>query len=366
MKSNTFRRILILAVMTFLFFVLYSLIFQNSNLSATSDTILMLRARELMGHVIETIRKEREERDLTIDKTIDPNGTGLIGREYTPLTTTLGHLEAKRTTVNPDTAAMICGIFLEAGLNPGDSVAIGSSASFPGLLIATLSACRVLELNPITFISVGASQYGANNPDFTIIDQMKLLEREFGAVFVADAASMGGNNDIADDLEEDIRQFILGKIRTAGYRLIHEKDFEQNVRVRMELYDELSRSPVKLFINIGGAEANMGTSFEVLNLEPGMNRQIETIPPKEQRGVIYAYAARQVPVLHLLYVKGLCLKYGLLWDPIPFSEDSYKSLTYFHEENDAGYLVFYICYSLCSVSLCCFWLIQKYLKNKRN
>ncbi len=347
LKTKSIRFILFLATISAVFFLIYCNIFQSSSLSGGSDGMLMLRAREVMRNAMQTLKSEAENRGIAIDRITDPNETGLIGLDYSPITTTLGHLEAKRSSVNPDSAAMICGILLGAGLKPGDSVAIGSSASFPGFLIATLSACKVLELNPMTFISVGASQYGANNPDFTLIDQMETLEKAFGKYFSVDAVSTGGNNDIADDLDPETQALILEKIRKSGYRLISEPDFVKNVQLRMALYDELKKNPVKLFINIGGAEANMGTSFEVLNLEPGLNQKIEKIPPENERGVIYEFARRGTDVLHLLYVKGLCLRYGLSWDPVPFTDESYKSLIFFHEGNDNGFVIFYIFFIAC-------------------
>ncbi|MFQ6039072.1 MAG: hypothetical protein ACE5LV_10715, partial [Candidatus Aminicenantales bacterium] len=43
-------------------------------------------------------------------------------------------------------------------------------------------------------------------------------------------------------------------------------------------------------------------------------------PPKPDQGLIYAMAARGIPVIHLLYIRGLAKKYGLEWDPVPLPE----------------------------------------------
>ncbi|UCE06272.1 MAG: hypothetical protein JSW07_22290, partial [bacterium] len=50
-----------------------------------------------------------------------------------------------------------------------------------------------------------------------------------------------------------------------------------------------------------------------------LNEQI-LIPPKVERGVLFEMAARNIPTIHLLYIKGLTLKYGLPWDPIPLPD----------------------------------------------
>jgi hypothetical protein len=55
----------------------------------------------------------------------------------------------------------------------------------------------------------------------------------------------------------------------------------------------------------------------VLKLEPGVNRQIAMPAKEEQSGVVFAMAKRHIPVIHLLHMKGLVMKYGLPWDPIP-------------------------------------------------
>jgi hypothetical protein len=74
--------------------------------------------------------------------TLDPNRTGLIGPPYSELLTTTGQLEAKRTTTNPDVAGLIAHLLRRAGAEAGDTVAIGASASFPALLIASLTAAE--------------------------------------------------------------------------------------------------------------------------------------------------------------------------------------------------------------------------------
>ena len=68
--------------------------------------------------------------------------------------------------------------------------------------------------------------------------------------------------------------------------------------------------------NSGGGFANLGTSLQVLDVKPGLHRSLP-LPPVSQRGVLFAMAARKVPVIHLLFVKGLVMQAGLPWDPIP-------------------------------------------------
>ena len=56
----------------------------------------------------------------------DVNRTGLIGTFFGPLTTTVGTLEAKRTTTNPNLAAVASQLLIEAGVRDGDAIAVGA------------------------------------------------------------------------------------------------------------------------------------------------------------------------------------------------------------------------------------------------
>jgi hypothetical protein len=110
---------------------------------------------------------------------------------------------------------------------------------------------------------------------------------------------------------------LRARILETGIPFIEESELEANVGIRMRIYrNGAGRRPVKAFVNIGGSFANMGTNSEVLKLRPGVAGEV-FIPPRGERGVIQAMAAENVPVIHLLNVKGLCERYGLPWDPKP-------------------------------------------------
>jgi len=335
------RLIYVVFLVSLLFFICNIFIFNRNGDHSLSpeEMIQLMQSKDFMNSALELLRQEKTIRGLEINFENDPNGTGLIGSDYSMITTTLGHLDAKRTSVNPDMAALICSIFLKQGLKSGDYVAIGSSASFPGLLLATLSACKILNLQPLTMVSVGASQYGANEMEFTIVDILQILEAAFGKTFRPVAISFGGNNDIADDLSDEARNFIRDKIQKSGYSLIFEDILEENVSTRMALYLEKAKSEIKMFVNIGGAISNTGSSPEILNLKPGLNELIENIPEKKSRGVLFEFALLKKPILHLLYIKGLSLRYNVLWDPIPFQDDSFLTINQIDTNEKKQFLI---------------------------
>ena len=277
----------------------------------------MLLASKMMSDALDIVRECRQDSGIAIEGDADLHRTGLIGLEFSPLTTSRGDLQAKRTTTNPNMAALVVHVLNEANLGEGDLVAVGASGSFPALIIATHAAVKAMHLVPLPIYSIGASQWGANEPEFTWLD----IERCLGTAGWLDAEplsiSLGGENDIAEDWSQEARSSVELSIAARGGFFLHEPDLERNVKARMKLYEERAgERPIRAFINIGGAWANLGESAQILELEPGLN-EITKIPTKEQRGVIFEMAARRIPIIHLLFIRGLCDRYGLPWDPTP-------------------------------------------------
>ncbi len=280
----------------------------------------MITAAQIMGKAISTIRSHCNNAGIKIDETIDPNQTGLIGSESSPIATTLGNLEAKRTTTNPNFAALVVRLLDEAGVSPGDTIAIGCSASFPALMIATIAAAQSIKVHPIIIISLGTSSYGATNPDFNLLNIYEVLFQKDIFTIQPAAISLGGDRDVGQDFDPEIKARLVQKIKNSGLPFIYGPNLENNIARRMKIFEgNSSKTRIAAFINIGGSYANVGTSELVLKLKPGLNK-LRSFPPKAERGVLFEMAARKIPIIHLLYIKGLALKYGLPWDPIPLPE----------------------------------------------
>ncbi|MCX6566400.1 MAG: poly-gamma-glutamate system protein, partial [Candidatus Aminicenantes bacterium] len=278
----------------------------------------------LMARSILALREYREAVGPPLDSFSDINRTGLIGVENSPITTSLGRLEAKRTATNPLFAGAVVRMFREAGVRRGDYAAIGASSSFPGLILATLCAAEALGLKPLLISSLGASNWGGNHPDWTWLEMSACL-RQKGILDVAPVAlSIGGEKDSGLDMSEDGRRLLWRKIVRTGLPFIREPDLAKNVAVRAALLEKSAGGrPIKVFVNVGGSFADMGTDGEVLKLQPGYNPASAVhVPPWERRGLIQEMARRGIPVIHLLFIKGLCDRYGLPWDPVPLPEPS--------------------------------------------
>ncbi len=280
-----------------------------------------LAAERLMARAEAAVRECRLARGIPIDPKTDPNDTGMIGLPTSSITTSLGSLEAKRTTTNPAFAGLLVRLIHDAGARRGDVVAVGASSSFPALVIATLAACRVLGVEPLMISSLGSSEWGANIPEFNWWDIEDCLDASGVLAVHPIAYSIGGIEDRGTDMSPAGRDLITRQASERGIKLLEEPGLEPSVAARMRLYDERAGGrPLRAFINIGGSWVNLGLDSKVLEVAPGLNmkggpHEIRGFPPPSQQGMIFAMARRGVPVIHLLYIKGLCREYGLPWDP---------------------------------------------------
>ena len=287
-----------------------------------------IAASRSMELAIKALRESFLSRGLQFDNAVDPHHTALIGVEYSEMVTTLGSADAKRSTTNPNVAGLVVQLLGEAAARRGDTIAVGCSGSFPALAVATLAATKALGVHPVMILSLGSSSFGANRTDWTLLDILESLKNK-GLLDVSVAGvSLGGADDVGNDFDPETIDKLMEKIRASGIPIINEPDLPLNVTRRMEIYfGSNAASRIAAFVNIGGSQADLGVDPLVLKLEPGVNRQI-TLPAKEERyGVVFAMAKRHIPVVHLLHIKGLLLKYGLPWDPTPLPSVSAEDVS---------------------------------------
>ena len=281
-----------------------------------------IQAAQLMKNSLNAIKEERIKRNIPLDVKFDTNQTGIIGREYTRLTTTLGNLAAKRTSTNPAFAALLVKYFKEANLKKGDVIAIGSSGSFPALIVATLSAAKVLELEPLLTYSIGSSEYGANIPEFTFVQMLESLNKKNILPYKLLAISMGGYLDQAEGMfYPDSQETIRHIAQISGVYFINTDNIEKNIQQRMQLYKKNAKGQtIKVFINIGGAAPNYGNTNASITYPNGLVINGPKIPDHPERGLIFEYQSLGIPIIHLLNIRNLAIKNGLPIDPVPFPE----------------------------------------------
>ena len=298
------------------------LVEQTKFVQPTSHYTEQIQAAQLMKSSLEVIKEERLKRAIPLDVRLDPNQTGIIGEEYTQLTTTLGNLEAKRTSSNPAFAALLVKYFKEANLKKGDVFAIGASGSFPGLILATLSAAKALELEPLLIYSIGSSEYGANIPEFTFVPMLDSLNKSNIFPYHLLAISMGGYLDQTKGMfYPDSREIIEKIVQDSVAYFINIDNIEENIQYRMQLYKKAAADrPIKAFVNIGGATPNYGNTAASITYPNGLVMNGPKIPDHPERGLIFEYQSLRIPIIHLLNIRDLAAKNGLPIDPIPLPE----------------------------------------------
>jgi poly-gamma-glutamate system protein len=203
-----------------------------------------------------------------------------------------------------------------------------------------------MNLKSITISSLGASMWGANHPQMTWLDIYFDLYKKRIFSYKINAASIGGDLDIGLELSEKGRKIIMEKIKEYQIPFIYEKNLQTNVETRLKLYDAIRNGQkIKVFVNIGGAAVNTGINSMMLDLKPGINC-IHQYPPAAESGVLFEMGKRNIPVIHLLNIKGFSLKYGMPWDPIPLPTvgqgEIYRKLMNNHDKwKQVGIIVLY-------------------------
>lgn len=262
------------------------------------------------------VAKAKEKLQLMQPPDIDPNRTGMIGPAWSETTTTIGEVQAKRTTTNPDLAAAIARVLIGLQPKPGAAVAIVASSSFPGANIAAIAAIETLGLKPIIISSLGSSMFGANDPEFGWLDMEAVIARSGTLRARTTAVVLGGESATAGGLTGTGREMLIRAAQRHGYQPIVASDFAALKRPVMAAIDEVAPEGVMAVINVGGSVLGIGTCLDAYGLPSGIiTRKLPC--DRGVPGLVHDFAARNVPVLHLLNIKRLALDWGLPFDPVP-------------------------------------------------
>ena len=279
-----------------------------------------LEASKLAKEATDYLKEFRMHKGVFVDVINDPNETALIGQDITPITTDRGYIEAKLTATNPNFAAVVVDMLKEAELEKNDVVAVAFTGSFPGLNVAVHSALQTLKLKQIIISSVGASNWGANDPYYTWLDMERVL---FNAGIFKNksiAASIGGGLDRGRGLSPEGRQLIVDAISRNKVEFINEEHLESSIQKRIELYNKYrKKDKISAFINVGGGISSIGSVENVQFVPSGL---IKTLPMKNYpvRGLLVQMAEKNIPVIHLLNVNQLAVQYGLPLNPTPLPQ----------------------------------------------
>ncbi len=247
------------------------------------------------------IGEKRTELNHPWYKQLDPAKTMMIGPTMSVVTTQVGHLDAKQTSVNPNFAAVVVDMLHEAGVKSGDMIAIGCTGSFPAWDIAAYTAAEVMGLKPVVISSATSSQYGANHPEMMWPDMEKLLFDNGLIQTRSIATSIGGVGDRGVGMANDVLEGLLEVIDRNDVPLLREPSLADSVRKRMQLFDEAAAGkPYKAYINVGGGAASVrGTKGNAV-LGNGVMRADEIDVTGVKDCVALEFIKRGVPLINLI------------------------------------------------------------------
>jgi poly-gamma-glutamate system protein len=289
-----------------------------------------VEAAQLMKQAMKILKESRMEKSVFIDIENDPNETGLVGSPFSLITTDEGDLDAKLTTLDPNFSAVVVDLMYQIDLTAGDTVAVLMTGSMPGANMAVVTACEALGIHPVIITSIGASQWGANQVDFTWLDMESILYENDLIPARSIAASIGGRNDMGRLLSPAGRKLITENIAAHQLPLIRRDRLAENIQDRMELFKSVH--PIGQYnavINVGGGVASLGTSFNLKLLPPGVvtRTDISNIGrPGGIEGVMAKFVKANVPALHILNIRPLIRQFNMPFAPIPIPEIGMGSL----------------------------------------
>jgi poly-gamma-glutamate system protein len=277
-----------------------------------------LAAAKTMQRGLDLVRSHRV-RELAavapIDLELDPSGSGMIGLASSITTTNSGSLAAKRTTVNPNWAAVLVDLLHRANVERGDLVAVGISGSFPALNMAALIAADQLGVETVTIASAGASSFGANIPGFGWLDMEQLLASAEIFKSRTVASSLGGTRDRALGMDRAGRHLLHDSIEAYGIQFIDVKEEIASIDERMRIYQARAGGRrFAAYINAGGALVSLGPKSVKRLYRPGVNLR----PHPRGIGVdsvTMRFLNDGVPVINLSKVVPLAEEFGLPVEP---------------------------------------------------
>ena len=308
--------IILIAIALLFIFIQYGL--KNKEIKIKSPYYNeMNEAYEKMKSMSMEIKNERIRRGIPIDKNLDVNETGLIGEEWSGITTTLGNLESKRTSTNPDFAALLVKLFKEKGLKKGDVIAANLSSSFPALNLSLIVAADTLGLEAVMVNSVGSSTYGGNIEDFTYLDMENHLFSKGMIKNRSRGFSLGGIRDIGKEFEKEAKEKIIEKNKKYGLKFFYNENLEKNVEERYNYFVQESNNQIKIFVNIGGNLLSIGDSVDIIVNSKVILDENTNI----KKGLVGKFLKDKITVFYLLNLKGITAAYNL-----PFDQYDLKNL----------------------------------------
>lgn len=279
-----------------------------------------IEAAKLTAKAFEEIKLFKKSKNKKIDLNFDPAQSGLIGEFFTPVTSNLGLLRAKQSSINPNFGALVLEYLIQAGADKGDTIAVSLSGSFPALNIAVYSAAKILGLKLVIISSLTSSQWGANDAEFLWPDMERELYARGIFPYKSVAYSWGGIEDQAFGISKEGSKILQNSASKNSLPMLHSKNYSESLEERMNLYS--ATIPIwkyKAYINVGGGTVSVGTKKNVGEFSPGLNLK-HTVIHDGKDSVMRRFANLGIPIIHLVRIEELATLNGFTIQPKKLSE----------------------------------------------
>lgn len=310
---------IVLLLLTIFSLVLYFMEERTLKQRKVRDFDIKFKASIIMRRGMEAIKEERLKLGIPIDPVNDPDSTGIIGHQISPITYGIADLSAKLTSLNPNLAALFLEYLKKLKLKPKDTVAVALTGSYPALNIALYSAMKIMDIYPLIITQVSSDMWGANDPELTWLDMESILVNKGITPYKSIAATVGGEDDLGRGLTREGIELIKKAAERNGVRIL--KPTTSNIiQLRINAY---GNHKIKAYIVLGENRIASSTS----PLPQGIITKRKLRFP-EGEGVAIQFLKRGIPVLHISNIEKVAKSCGLPLSPHPIPEPGSGSLFY--------------------------------------
>ncbi|NUO18165.1 poly-gamma-glutamate system protein [bacterium] len=281
---------------------------------------LKLVAANRMSNALRELASRQFSGSESLESYGDPRVDALIGQQFSTITSDIGSFEEKLYGANPNLAAAVIELLLDAGLKSGDKVAIALSGSTPGANISVLCACNALGVDAYTLSSLSSTWWGATDPRNTWADMQSFLIDKGIVNCTVVGYSLGGIDDNALGMSSLGRTELIEAVGRNKARLIEATSLSESSREWWKAFRaSLNGQVPSAYINVGDGLASLGHKENGQLLGNGVHRRL---PARNWpgNGVVHIAAKENVPIINFYSSTELSKEYGLGSPRLPLTE----------------------------------------------
>jgi poly-gamma-glutamate system protein len=239
-----------LAVVAVLFFIVTSRSLRQVR-SRLYDT--KLASARLAAQALSAVKEYRQHLDIPIDSVNDPNGTGLVGLQYSQTTYGRSDLSDALTTTNPNFSAALVEMLYRARVRPGDNIGVSWDGTYPALNIELLAVAKTMNLRPVIVSSLSSGSWGANYPGLAWLDMERVLMRAGFWNYHSAWATVGGDDDAGRGLSPEGRSILAAAAESSGVPVVTPATLADAANRRADAF-----KGVRALVSIGRSVADVG------------------------------------------------------------------------------------------------------------